>query len=120
VTDADSRIIGVSVDDLARYYRDGIAAAVAQYRHERSGAYLRTAALQILGTLALALIAGAAIVYGVRFLQGVVERRYRSRIQSVGVASFEIVRGGRPGAGCWRCCASSRSSFSGSRGWSFR
>jgi small-conductance mechanosensitive channel len=95
VTDADSRVIGISVEELGNAYLQRIDQAVAEYRTEREGGFLRRALLRLGAALVVALVAALVIVYGTRFLQDIVERRYRSRVQAVGIQSFQIVRAER-------------------------
>ncbi len=92
LVDADAELEGVSRSLLAEAYRQRIAEAVVEYRREREPATLwRSAARAIaatLGTLLVLWIASRAL----RRLRSALDRRYRARISSVQIQSFEIVR----------------------------
>jgi small-conductance mechanosensitive channel len=92
VVDADAELEAVSRGILAEAYRQRIAEAVVEYRREREPATLwRSVARAIaatLGTLLVLWIASRAL----RRLRTALDRRYRARVSSVQIQSFEIVR----------------------------
>jgi small-conductance mechanosensitive channel len=92
LVDADADLEGVSRGLLAEAYRQRIAEAVVEYRREREPATLWRSAVRALaatlGTLLALWIASRAL----RSLRTALDRRYRARISSVQIQSFEIVR----------------------------
>ncbi len=92
VVDADAELEGVSRGILAEAYRQRIAGAMSEYRRERDPTVLwrnvgRTA-LATLGLVAVLWLAHRIL----RRLRAALDRRYRARIGSVQIQSFEIVR----------------------------
>jgi small-conductance mechanosensitive channel len=92
LVDADAALEGVSRSVLAEAYRQRIAEAVVEYRREREPATLwrsvARATAATLGTLLMLWLASRAL----RRLRTALDRRYRARISSVQIQSFEIVR----------------------------
>jgi small-conductance mechanosensitive channel len=92
LVDADAELEGVSRGLLAEAYRQRIAEAVVEYRREREPATLWRSAVRAiaatLGPLLVLWIASRAL----RRLRSALDRRYRARISSVQIQSFEIVR----------------------------
>jgi small-conductance mechanosensitive channel len=76
---------------LAESYRTRIAGASERYRHERSGAYLRTQGIHA------AIVVGllAALLFGMRWLfrwmESAVERRLQSRLKELEARSFRLL-----------------------------
>jgi small-conductance mechanosensitive channel len=92
VHDEDAALEAVDRRLLAEAYRLRIASAVAAYRADRQPAVLWRHALLTLGAT-LALIVGAFICRRIfRWLQSVLERRYRERVRDVSIQSFQVVR----------------------------
>ena len=92
LVDADAELEGVSRGLLAEAYRQRIAEAVVEYRREREPATLWRSAVRAiaatLGTLLVLWIASRAL----RRVRSALDRRYRARISSVQIQTFEIVR----------------------------
>ena len=92
LVDADADLEGVSRSILAEAYRQRIAEAVVEYRREREpGTLLNSVARALaatVGTLLVLWIASRAL----RRLRSALDRRYRTRISSLQIQSFEIVR----------------------------
>jgi small-conductance mechanosensitive channel len=95
VVDADGEVEGLQRQVLAQGDRDRVAAAVAAFRRDREpDALWRNAGKAALATIvfALTIALGRRVV---RRIRATVDRRYRSRVQDVQIASIEIVRGDR-------------------------
>jgi small-conductance mechanosensitive channel len=92
LVDADAELEGVSRGLLAEAYRQRIAEAATEYRREREPATLWRSVVRAvaatLGTLLAVWIAARLL----RRLRNTLDRRYRARISSVHIQSFEIVR----------------------------
>ncbi len=92
VVDADAQLEGVSRGVLAEAYRQRIAEAVTEYRLGRDPEALwRNAGRAVLATLVLVLALWVA-ARGLRRLRNALDRRYRAKVGSVHIQSFEIVR----------------------------
>ncbi|HWS12528.1 MAG TPA: mechanosensitive ion channel family protein [Rhodocyclaceae bacterium] len=99
VFEADAKIEQVSRQTLARVAAERIARAVADYRRERSTEYLVEHGLR---SAVATLVLGAAVALTIwlsRWLKRLLERRYRDRVRSLGIQSFEILRAERIWAG---------------------
>jgi small-conductance mechanosensitive channel len=99
VFDADAKVEQVSRQTLARVAAERIAKAVADYRRERSTEYLVERGLR---SAVATLVLGAAVALTIwlsRWLSRLLERRYRDRVRSLGIQSFEILRAERIWAG---------------------
>jgi len=99
VFDADAKVEQVSRQTLARVAAERIARAVADYRRERSTEYLVERGLR---SAVATLVLGAAVALTIwlsRWLSRLLERRYRDRVRSLGIQSFEILRAERIWAG---------------------
>jgi small-conductance mechanosensitive channel len=92
VLEADARLESMDRKVLANVIMSSIREAIANYRQARTREALITSALFAIA--ATGLLAGCAVL--VIWLSGRaradLERRYRRRIQSVGIQSFQIVR----------------------------
>jgi len=92
LVEADAGLEQVRRVDLAAAHLARLRQAVADYREARSPAALRTAAVKtIIATLVLALAVGALVVFW-RWLDRALTRRLESRIHSVQIQSFEVMR----------------------------
>lgn len=93
VHDSDARLEGVAVRALAEAYLARTRQAIEDYRYERSSkVLLRTAASTLGATVALA-TALFLLGWVRRRLDALLEARVHSRVRSLGISSFEIVRG---------------------------
>ncbi len=95
VFDADADVEGVHRETLALALRERIRTAIDAYRRERTSAFLGRAAWVAAGTLAGLLVAVLLILHLSRGLDVLLERRYRRRIQAIGIQSFQIVEAER-------------------------
>jgi small-conductance mechanosensitive channel len=92
VQDADATQEAVERKVLALVIAEAIRTAVADYRQARSRpALVRSAGLGGVATAVLA-AAAACVVWLARRAHAVLERRYRQRIQAVGIQSLQLVR----------------------------
>jgi small-conductance mechanosensitive channel len=92
VVAADAAIEAVSLPDAAQVRAMRVKDALARYRAERSPDALTQAALM---TATTALAAGLLLfvtLRGFRRALDAIERRYRSRVHSLTIQSFEVVR----------------------------
>ncbi len=92
VTDDDARFQGVGRKVIAAVYTARLRTAIEHWRAERSPESLRRSAIR---ALAATLILGVAVLLTLwlwRRLRAALEQRYRERIHSVGIQSFQIVR----------------------------
>ena len=95
VTDADARLESVDRKVLALNIARDIRQAVADYRQARSrGALMHSAVLSGVATAILAVLL-ALVIWLSRRLHAALEQRYRLRLQSLGIQSFQIVRAER-------------------------
>ena len=93
--DADARIEDVERADLAHANSERIRVAIEDFRRERSPEALKKHAVWAAGaTVALALWV-ALVIWLTRRLNSVLEERFRNRIGSLGIQSFEILRAER-------------------------
>jgi len=93
--DADARLEDVERRTLARYLVDRIAIAMEDYRRDRSPEVLwRHAGESVVALLALA-AAVALTIWLARHAHRLFEQRFRDRIRTVGIQSFQILRAER-------------------------
>jgi small-conductance mechanosensitive channel len=92
VFDADASIEGMDRRTLAVAYAERIRMAIEDYRRHRSPEYLRTAALHAVGATAIFVAALWPIIWLMRRLSAVAETRYKQRVRSVAIQSFQILR----------------------------
>lgn len=90
--DADARIEQVKRTTLGWGYRDSIASAIERFRLERSPDVLRRHLLEAAAATLAFVGALALLTWLFRRIKGLLETRYRRRIQNLGIQSFEIVR----------------------------
>jgi small-conductance mechanosensitive channel len=93
VLDADASIEGMDRRTLAIAYAERIRMAVEDYRRHRSPEYLRTAALRAAGATAILVPALWLIIWLMRRLSAVAQTRYKQRVRSVAIQSFQILQG---------------------------
>jgi small-conductance mechanosensitive channel len=98
LTEADARLEQLSQNELAGVHVARIRQAVADYREARSAGTLRRGALASAGATVAAALALALLVWLGRRLDRLVAQRVRTRIHSLAVQSFELVRAERIGA----------------------
>jgi small-conductance mechanosensitive channel len=99
VTDTDARVEAANRTDLARVLAGRIGEAIDDYRRARTREALTRTAILVAVATAVLLVAIAVIALGVRRLRAVLEARYRHRIKTLGIGSFELLRADRVWAG---------------------
>jgi small-conductance mechanosensitive channel len=92
VVGADAALEGVSLSDAALVRTVRIRDTVARYRLDRSPERIAEAALAAALALAIACLTLFVALRGFRYAFRALERRYRSRLQSLTIQSFEVVR----------------------------
>lgn len=92
VFDSDGRLEGVSKIVLANAHVKRIGEAILQYREARKRPALVRGAAISAGVLVAFVFAAWLVIRSFRKLSALLEGRYRQRLRSVGVQSFEIVR----------------------------
>ena len=92
VIHADAAIEGVSLSDAALVRAVRIRDAVERYRVERSPERLVQAAVVATATIALAALALWLTWIGFRRARLRLDQRYRTRVHSLSIQSFEVVR----------------------------
>jgi small-conductance mechanosensitive channel len=93
VFDGDARLERGSRKVVALVYVTHIREAIERYRAARDPRNLLRAALSALGATTALVVAVAGILWLWRRLDALLERRLRERIRSLGIQSFQIVRG---------------------------
>ncbi len=93
ISDADARLEQLSRDYLANSHLQRIRQTVDDYRHNRSNDALLSGGLYALGATVTLLLGIALLVFLGRRLDTILSERVKSRIRTVGIQSFEIVRG---------------------------
>jgi small-conductance mechanosensitive channel len=92
VVDADAALEQVGRIALAAANVDRLRRAITDYRQARSPAALRRAAIRSLAATAILALCIVALVWGGRRADEALTRRFKSRIQSVGIQSFQLMR----------------------------
>ena len=92
VVDADAALEGVSLSNAALVRAARIRDAVVRYRAERTPENLTQAALTAVTAAAAAGLALFAALFGFRRALRALEQRYRNRVHSLTIQSFEVVR----------------------------
>jgi small-conductance mechanosensitive channel len=92
IVDADAALEEVRRAVLAQAHLRRIQQAIRDYRAERTPGAVQHAVLQSLIATIMLSLATLAIVWAGRFVDSALGQRLRSRIQSVGIQSFEVVR----------------------------
>jgi small-conductance mechanosensitive channel len=95
VLEADANLEQVGQADLALSHLNRIREGIAAYREARSRPALQRDAVNVFGaTVVLAVVVGL-VTWFWRWADGFLTRRLRTRIQSVGIQSFELMRAER-------------------------
>ncbi len=92
LVDADAALEHVSLRALADTHRSRIARAIEEYRGARAPERLLQGALRALAATAAALVAVGLVLWLARRLRLFVDRHFGSRIKSLEIQSFELVR----------------------------
>ena len=92
VYDSDARLEGVSRQVLALADIERIRLAIADYRHARRPTILLQGGLYALGATAVLAAAVAFVIWLMRRLTALLERRVQRYVQSLEAKSFQIVR----------------------------
>lgn len=92
IADADARLEGLSLNDTAQLRLSQIRQAVDRYRAERSSPHLIRATMRSIAIGAAACFGLFLISYAIRRLERTLESRYQSRLRSLTIQSFEVVR----------------------------
>ena len=92
VYDADGLEEGVDKKVLAEIIQRSIATAIDSYRYERSGQALKAKLMRALGATALMVVILIGLIWLIRRIRMVIERRIQSRISSVENISFRLIR----------------------------
>lgn len=92
VVDADARLEALSLNDTAQLRLGQIRQAIDRYRAERSPDHLARAILNSLLVAGAACLALFATLFALRRLESMLETRYRNRVHSLTIQSFEVVR----------------------------
>ena len=92
VVAADAALEGVSLSDAALVRTVRIRETLARYRSDRTPESLAQAALAATLAAATAGLLLFILLRGFRYAFRALERRYRSRLQSLTIQSFEVVR----------------------------
>jgi small-conductance mechanosensitive channel len=92
VIEADAAIEGISVPDAAVIHAMHIRDAIARYRAERTTERLVQSAMVASAATAVAALALWLVWIGLRRARLKLDQRYRRRIHSLSIQSFELVR----------------------------
>ena len=95
VANADASFEQVSVPELASTHLAQLRDAIAGYRAARSPAALRANALNALGATIVLIAAAVALFWFWRWVDRWLTSRLATRIQTVGIQSFEVMRAER-------------------------
>jgi len=95
VTESDARLEGVARAVLSDEYLVRVREAIDAYRVARTRDALTTSALKSLGAVAVFVLATTLVIGLWRRLHAALEQRYRDRVRSLGIQSFQIVRAER-------------------------
>ena len=93
VFDADASLEGVQRQVLARLHQDKIRSAIAAYRAERTPAAVQRAAFRTLGATVVFALLAVLVIWLRRRLDGLLERRYRERLEALAAKSKDVVSG---------------------------
>ncbi len=92
IVDADARLEGLSLNDTAQLRLSQVRQAIDRYRIERSPEHVARAIVNSLVVVIAASLALLCTLFALRRLQSMLETRYRKRIHSLTIQSFEVVR----------------------------
>jgi small-conductance mechanosensitive channel len=95
VVDADAALEQVGRTELASAHLQRVRQAIVDYRNARSASALRGAALATLLATVLLGVGLAALLWCFRWVNHLLMRRLQSRIHTVGIQSFEVMRAER-------------------------
>ena len=95
VVDADAELEQVGRGELAAVHLERIREAIAGYRHARSPAALRRDAVSIAIATLVVVLAIFVVRRVRRWIERILTARLHARIHTVGIQSFELVRGER-------------------------
>ena len=93
VLDADANLEGVQRQVLARLHQEKVRSAIITYRAERTPAAMQSAGLRALGATGVFGLLAFLVVWLRRRLDGVLERRYRERLEALAAKSKDVVSG---------------------------
>ncbi len=93
--DADARVEQTEREDLAIANSERISAAIADYRRERTPEVLRKHAVEAAAAMAALALMVTAVIWLTGRLHAWLAKRLRSRVGSLEIRSFEIVRAER-------------------------
>jgi hypothetical protein len=105
IVDADASLEQVGRAELANAHLFRIRQAITDYRAARSPTALRRAALQTLAATVAFALGVVVLLWSWRRLNERLATRYQSRIQTVGIQSFEVMRADRIRAMLWNLIA---------------
>ena len=95
VTEIDAQLEGAPRKTVAEIFRAKIREAIEAYRKSRTREALTTGAIWAAAAVLTFAIALVLVIWAWRGGLAAIERRYRERIHSVGIQSFQIVRAER-------------------------
>ncbi|HVG53383.1 MAG TPA: hypothetical protein VM846_03110, partial [Vicinamibacterales bacterium] len=95
VTSADASFEQVSIRDLATAHMARLREAIVGYREARSPVALRTSALNVVSATAVLVATALALFWFWRWFDRLLTSRLATRIQTVGIQSFEVMRAER-------------------------
>jgi len=95
VVDADARLEQVGRLELATSHLSRIRRAITDYRDARSPGALRRSITDTLVATALLALVGGGLFWGGKRVDAFLTQRLRTRISSIGIQSFEVVRAER-------------------------
>jgi small-conductance mechanosensitive channel len=95
VTNADASFEQVAMGELATAHVARLREAIVGYRAARSPAALRASALNALGATVVLIVAAVALLWFWRWFDRLLTSRLASRIHTVGIQSFEVMRAER-------------------------
>lgn len=95
IFDADAQLEYVSRRELALVYLTRVREAIEGYRVARESRNLLRGVLYTLAATAALTVAVTGLAWLLRRLNGLLERKFRESIRSVGIQSFQIVRAER-------------------------
>ncbi len=95
VTSADASFEQVSIRDLATAHMARLREAIVGYREARSPVALRTSAINVVSATAVLVATALALFWFWRWFDRLLTSRLATRIQTVGIQSFEVMRAER-------------------------
>jgi small-conductance mechanosensitive channel len=95
VVEADANLEDVTTAELAQAHLIRVREAIAGYRAARTARALRQSAVRTIVATVLLLVAMGVLVWVGRRLDALLERRLQAHVHTVGIQSFELMRGER-------------------------